>query len=157
MNIYRSGAKALPALLLGAGLVLATPAIAQDAGGFVKVESHQSFDTTVRALKEAVSHNQMMVMGHLDQAQVLSMTGLHLAGAQSFFVGNPQMGKKAFGMNPAAGAVLPARVYVWSDHGKTYIGYFKPSVLLDAVSPGFSPMAGMLDQKLAMIARDASK
>lgn len=158
MNTCRLKSKVLPALLFGAGLAFAGPAFAQGAGGFVKVRSHHSFAATVGALKRAVSHNKMMVLGHLNQANVLSVTGLHLAGAQSFFVGNPEVGKQAFGMNPAAGAELPARVTVWSDHGKTYIGYFKPSTLLGDISQRFpKKMAGMLDRKLAMIAQDASK
>lgn len=146
----------LGSLLLGASLAMAAPAFAQS-GSFVKVQSHRSFGATVSALKEAVSGNKMMVMGHINQAKVLSMTGLKLAGAESFLVGNPSMGKMAFGMNPAAGVVLPARVYVWSDHGKAYVGYFKPSVLLSEVGPGFDKMGGMLDMKLDMIAKAATK
>lgn len=149
-------ARFLPAVALGVSLAVSAPVFAQSAG-FVKVTSHESFPATVSALKRAVSSNHMMVMGHINQARVLSMTGLHLKGAESFLVGNPQMGKKAFGMNPAAGVVLPARIYVWADHGTTYVGYFKPSSLLTQVSPGFSMMGGMLDRKLDMIATDAAK
>lgn len=141
--------------LIAASMVLAIPAFAQDST-FVKVPSHHGFSATVSALKQAVSSNKMMVMGKINQAKVLSMTGLRLEGAESVLVGNPQMGKKAFGMNPAAGAVLPVRVYVWSDHGKTYVGYFKPSALLGQVDPGFKKMGGMLDMKLGMITKEAA-
>ncbi|MDE2112659.1 MAG: DUF302 domain-containing protein [Alphaproteobacteria bacterium] len=144
------------AALLGVSLTVAAPAVAQTSG-FVKTESHHSFAATVKALDEAVNGNQMMVMGRINQAKVLSMTGLKLEGAQSILVGNPQMGKKAFGMDPAAGVVLPARIYVWADHGKTYVGYFAPSSQLAQISPGFSMMSGMLDQKFAMIVKRATQ
>ncbi len=146
----------LASIALGLALVTAAPAFAQGAD-FIKVESQHSFASTVHHLKEAVSANQMMVMGHVNQGKVLSMTGLHLAGAESFLVGSPHMGKMAFGMNPAAGAVLPARIYVWSDHGKAYVGYFKPSSLMTQISPAFGKMAGMLDQKFAMITQGATR
>ena len=138
--------------LIGAGTVAA-----QAASSFVSVQSHQSYSATVSSLKEAVSSNGMMVMGQINQAKVLSMTGLKLEGAESFFVGNPNMGKKIFGMNPAAGAVLPARVYVWSDKGKAYVGYFKPSAELSEISPKLGMAGSMLDQKLQMVASQATK
>lgn len=126
-------------------------------GDFVSVQSHKSFAGTVSALKSAVAANHMMVMGTENQAKVLSMTGLHLAGAQSFLVGNPVSGKKAFQMNPAATAVLPARISVWVDHGKAYVGYLKPSAELKAIDPKFGMMSGMLDKAFAKIAHQATK
>lgn len=156
MNRIRFYQRFASAVLLGMSLTVAAPAFARDSD-FVKTESQHSFSTTVKALNQAVSANQMMVMGHINQAKVLSMTGLKLEGAESVLVGNPQMGKKAFGMNPAAGAVLPTRIYVWADHGKTYVGYFTPSSQLAQISPRFSQMAGMLDQKFAMISKQATR
>ena len=131
---------------------------ARDASGtFVNVTSHHGFDDTVAALKSAIASNNMMVMGSINQANVLSMTGLHLAGAESFLVGNPNSGKKAFSMDPAAGVVLPARIYVWADQGTTHVGYLKPSAGLTAVNPKFGMMAGMLDKSFADIAEQATK
>ncbi|MDA3914064.1 DUF302 domain-containing protein [Oleiagrimonas sp.] len=156
MRIHRNFM--LAALVATAAFAGVATASAQDASSaFVKVSSHEGFTATVSQLKQAVASNHLMVMGHIDQAKVLSMTGLHLEGAQSFLVGNPNMGKKAFGMNPAAGAVLPARIYVWSDHGKAYIGYFKPSAQLSAISPGFAMMGGMLDKKFHMLTEQAAR
>lgn len=141
---------------------LALGAISQaDAQGssssFVVLQSHHGFHGTVSALKSATSSNHMMIMGTEDQAKVLSMTGLHLAGAESFLVGNPVVGKKAFQMNPAATVVLPARISVWVDHGKTYVGYLKPSVELKAVDQKFGMMAGKLDKAFSNIAHEATK
>jgi uncharacterized protein (DUF302 family) len=141
----------------GAVFFIAGAAVAQGTSSFVKVASHASYSQTVGLLQKAISSNQLMVMGHINQAKVLSMTGLKLEGAETFLVGNPQMGKKALGMDPAAGAVLPARVYVWSDKGHTFIGYFKPSIQMTAISPGLSMIGNMLDKKLEMVTTQAAK
>lgn len=131
-------------------------ALADTSSHFVKIQSQHQFNETVDALKTSVKDHHMMVMGHTDQAKVLSMTGLHLKGGQSFLVGNPEVGKKAFSMNPAVGVELPARVYVWStDHG-TYIGYYQPSSQLEAISPKLGKMGHMLDEKLAGITKQAA-
>lgn len=147
----------LSVLLASATLFAAGSVMAKDAVSFVKIRSNQSYSQTVGALKQAVSSNRLMVMGHINQANVLSMTGLKLAGAESFLVGNPQMGKKAFSMNPAVGAVIPARIYIWSNQGKVWIGYFKPSSLMTAISPKFAKMGGMFDMKLHAIAAQAAR
>lgn len=154
-----TGARTL-ALATGAlALFLGATGIARAQGvsdSFISIQSHRDFGATVSALKSAISSNHMMVMGSENQARVLSMTGLHLAGAESFLVGNPVVGKKAFALNPAATAVLPARISVWVDKGKAYVGYLKPSAELQAVDPKFSKMSGKLDMVFANIAHQAA-
>jgi uncharacterized protein (DUF302 family) len=99
----------------------------------------------------------MMVMGSLDQASALSMTGLRLPGAETFFVGNPATGKMFFQADPAAGAVLPVRMYAWvNSAGKTEVGYIDPGPLLSAMSPKLASGAGKLTQMAAMITRAAT-
>lgn len=143
-------------LLVVTSVASTSVAFAQDSS-FVKVKSDNGFNETVSALKSSVKSHQMMVMGNMNQAKVLSMTGLQLDGAQTFFVGAPAMGKKAFGMNPAAGAVLPTRIYVWAAKGgQTYIGYFKPSEQLTAISPKFEQAGMMVDKKVDAIVSQAA-
>lgn len=148
---------ALAAGVLALGLGAGSVAQAQDtSGSFVSIQSHRNFGQTVSALKSAIGSNHMMVMGSENQARVLSMTGLHLAGAESFLVGNPVVGKKAFEIDAAATAVLPARISVWVENGKTYVGYLKPSAELKAVDPKFGMMAGKLDKVFSNIAHRAA-
>lgn len=120
--------------------------------------SARSFSATVAALKHAVAHNGMMVLGTLNQAGALSTTGLHLKGAESFFVGNPVVGKSLFQMNPAVGGEVPMRVYVWvNPQGKTELGYFQPSTLMGAISASLAKSGVMMNQKLAMIVKQAAQ
>ncbi|MGC8531720.1 MAG: DUF302 domain-containing protein [Acidiphilium sp.] len=144
-------------IVLGVTSGLSLVAHAQaPAGSFVQVQSAHNFTGTIAALKRSVAANHMMVLGTMNQAMQLSMAGMHLAGAQSFFIGNPVVGKKAFSMDAAAGVVLPVRIYVWSDHGKTFLGYLKPSVTMSAVDPKFAMPAAMLDKTFSSITDQAA-
>lgn len=125
---------------------------------FEETVSHQSFDATVAALKHAVASNGMMILGTLNQAGALSTTGLELKGAESFFVGNPVVGKKMFQMDPAVGAVIPLRVYVWvAQDGHTMLGYFRPSYLMSLVNPKMGKSAAMMNQTFAKLVAQATK
>lgn len=118
----------------------------------VNIQSNKSFDQTVAAFKMGVSKGGMMVMGTVDQGNMLKMTGLDMKGTL-FLVGNPNVGKQVFEKDPAAGLYLPVRVYIYqSASGQTFISYDKPSVLLKQFNNGaIDQTAGMLDQKLDML------
>lgn len=149
------------ALLLAGALALASPAFARSAGGtsatFITVKSNQDYSATVNALTHSVKNNGLMVMGKVNQKGILAMTGLHLAGAESFLVGNPRIGKKLFKADPAVAAVVPARISVWVRHGTTYVGYFKPSAQLTALSRKLSKPGHMLNAKFRKIVKEATQ
>ncbi len=156
INVRRTMVAASFGLALG---LLALPGMAKaDTLTFEQVVSHHSFSRTVSAIKKAVAMNKMMIVGQINQKKVLSMNGLRLKGALTLFIGNPVMGKKLFTMNPAAGAAVPVRLYVWVDSaGKTEIGYFKPSTLLAAVDPGLGMGGKMLDGTLDKLVHMVAK
>jgi uncharacterized protein (DUF302 family) len=146
-------------LFLAAGLALAglfaSPAFAQTTR--VTVESTHSYEQTVNNLKSAVGHGGMMVMGQVNQGNMLSMTGLKLK-ATLFLVGNPTVGKKLFEQNHGVGLYLPLRIFVTEDRdGKTYVSYDKPSELLGQFNNAtINGVAGMLDQKIQKLAQTAT-
>jgi uncharacterized protein (DUF302 family) len=131
-------------------------ALAQDS--IVKIQSQKSFDQTVSAVQSATSQNGLMVMGHLNQGQMLSMTGLQLK-AESFLVGNPNVGKRLFTADHAVGLFVPVRIFVYEDtDGHTYVSYAKPSAALGQLNnPQVSMIAQMLDQKIQGIAQAATR
>jgi len=65
--------------------------LAQDS--IVRVRSQDSFDQIVAKVQSATSQNGLMAMGHLNQGQMLSMTGLQLKG-ESFLLGNPRQPRR---------------------------------------------------------------
>ena len=123
----------------------------------VRVKAQGSVSQVASRLKKAVSDNGLMVMGHLDQGKVLGMTGADVT-SESFFIGNPQVGKKLFGADRGVGVAVPPRVNIYRDgQGQTYISYLKPSAELGAFgNEKIDKVAAMLDQKLAAIARAAA-
>lgn len=125
---------------------------------FVQVVSKAGFGATVSALKHSVASNGMMVLGTLNQKGALSTTGLHLKGAESFFVGNPVMGKKFFQMDPAVGTEVPVRVFVWvNPKGKTELGYYNPQVLFTALNPHMAKMGAKMAMMIGKIVQQAAK
>jgi hypothetical protein len=70
------------------GAAFSGMALAEDS--IVKIQSQHSFDQTVSQVQTATGQNGMMVMAHLNQGQVLAITGLQLK-AESFLVGNPNL------------------------------------------------------------------
>jgi uncharacterized protein (DUF302 family) len=119
----------------------------------VSVPSSKSFDQTVAAFKAAVSKGGMMVMSTIDQGNILKMTGLQMKGT-TFLIGNPNVGKKVFAQDPAAGLYLPIRVYIYENSaGKTFFSYDKPSAELKQFNnTAVDKTAAMLNQKLSMMA-----
>ena len=154
---YKTVVSRLFSLLLAAIVagMLALPAAAQES--HVTVASQKSFDQTVSQLKSAVSQGGMMVMGEVNQGNMLAMTGLKLK-ATLFLVGNPTVGKKIFEQDPAAGLYIPLRVFVYEGKdSKTYVSYDKPTSQLGTLNnQDISMTAGMLDQKLEGLAQMAT-
>ena len=126
-----------------------TQAYSQSGTGIVKVESSNNFNQTVSAFKKMVAGNGMMIMGQLNQGHVLSMTGISVK-SHSFFVGNPNVGKKLFSADRAAGVVVPVRVNIYEDtNGHTYVAYIPPSEEVASLNNRKVEMiTKMLDQKL---------
>ncbi len=118
----------------------------------VSVTSHASFGRTVATFKKLVAKNGMMILGTINQGKVMGMTGLSLK-SETFFVGNPTMGKKLFSAQRGAGVVIPVRVNIYvNSRGKTVVSYLEPSKELAAFhDPMLVKMGMMLDKNLAMM------
>ncbi len=153
---YRSALAVTAAALLSLSLA---PGLKAQANGdlLVRVQAQGSVSQVAGRLKQAVSQNGLMVMGQLNQGKILGMTGAKVE-SQSFFLGNPQLGKKLFAADEGVGVAVPVRINVYRDgQGHTVISYFKPSEELKAFgSPVLDKMAPMLDQKLHAIASAAA-
>ena len=124
---------------------------------FITVTSKYDYSTTLNKLQKAIKADGLMVLGQVNQQAVMSMTGLKLEGAHSYLVGNPRVGKKLFGMTAEVATVIPGRISVWANHGTTYVGYFKPSVLMGMINSSLSKPGTMLDKKFKQIVTDATR
>jgi uncharacterized protein (DUF302 family) len=146
-----------PAASAAASGAASAPSPAAVTAKFMTAISGSSFSSTVAALKHAVASNGMIVLGSLDQAKVLSMTGLSLQGAETFFIGNPATGKMFFQADPAAGMAVPVSMYVWgTSSGGSEIGYFNPGPLFSALNSKLSSGGQKLSMMASQIAKAAS-
>lgn len=127
-------------------------------GNIVTQQSNHDFNQTVSQIKSATSQNGLMVMGKLNQGRMLSMTGLNLK-AESFLVGNPNVGKKLFSADHAVGLYVPVRIFVYEGSGgHTYVSYEEPSTSLSQLNnPKVSMIAKMLNEKIHNIVQAATK
>jgi uncharacterized protein (DUF302 family) len=116
----------------------------------VRTVATGSVDQVLGGLKKMVADHGMMVMGELHQGKVLEMTGLKVK-SESIFIGNPNVGKKLFEIEPGAGVVLPVRVNIYENaEGKTVVAYIPPSRNLAGFNnPMLDQAAAMLDENLA--------
>lgn len=129
-------------------LAAAAPAVA--AGAVSRTVAKGSVEQVLGALKKMVADHGMMVMGELHQGKVLEMTGLKV-DSESIFVGNPNVGKQLFEIEPGAGVALPVRVNIYRNaDGRTVVAYVPPSRQLAGFeNPMLDKAAAMLDEKLA--------
>lgn len=124
--------------------------LAANGDAVVRTVAKGSVDQVLGGLKKMVADNGMMVMGELHQGKVLEMTGLKVK-SESIFVGNPNIGKKLFEIEPGAGVVLPVRVNIYENaEGRTVVAYIPPSRQLAGFdNPMLDKAAAMLDETLA--------
>ncbi|MEZ4649705.1 MAG: DUF302 domain-containing protein [Candidatus Eisenbacteria bacterium] len=103
-------------------------------------------------LRQAVEESGLRVMSELHQTKALATAGATVQ-SETFFVGNPEVGKHLFAIEPGAGVVLPMRMNVYVDAaGQTTIAYIPPSTELAAFgNPELDRAAQKLDAKLAGI------
>lgn len=140
--------------ILAVGLILSLLTVGASRAAAVDVASQvvaeKSVDQVLGALKKMVAGHGMMVMGELHQGKVLEMTGLKVR-SESVFVGNPNLGKKLFEIEPGAGVVLPVRVNIYENaEGKTVVAYVPPSQQLAGFgNPMLNEAGAMLDETLA--------
>lgn len=139
-------------------LFLAGGMRAQSTGNdLVRVRAKGSVSQVAGRIKKAASDQGLMVLGHINQGNILSITGASVE-SRSFFLGSPHVGKQLFSADDGVGAVVPPRVNVYRDaNGQTYIGYVKPSAELRAFdNQKIDHIAQMLDKKLRAVAREAA-
>ncbi len=141
----------IAAILFAGSLFQSGSTYAKEAG-LVTVQSKESFDQTVKDLRQLISKNGMMVLSELNQGKVLSMTGLSL-NAISLFVGNPQIGNKLFSADRGVGIAVPVRLNIYENtDGKTYVSYVKPTdQLSDFKAEAVQKISKMLDQKFEQL------
>jgi uncharacterized protein (DUF302 family) len=113
------------------------------------VETGKSFDQAATDLEQAVKRLGFGVLHVHDLAATLRNKGVAFAEqCKVFEVCNPQQAAKVLSTDMRLNMVLPCRISVFTDKGKTKIGLIKPVQMLAALSE---------DSALAQVAREVEE
>jgi uncharacterized protein (DUF302 family) len=95
------------------------------------VETAKDLDTAARDLEEAVKRNKFGVLHVHDLRKTLKEKGVHFPNACRILeVCNPQRAVQVLTGNMTMNLVLPCRISVYQEQGKTKIGMVRPTALL---------------------------
>jgi uncharacterized protein (DUF302 family) len=102
---------------------------------FYIVESKKSFSQAVTALELAVVSNGFGVLHVHDLGATLRKKGLAFdEQCQVFEVCNPVQAAKVLAADMQLNMALPCRISVYTEQGKTKIGFIKPQAMLSSLS-----------------------
>ncbi len=141
-------------------LAMAPAAWGQTSGGTNRVDktSKSSFKDTVKKVEAALKAEHMMIVAKIDHKNMLSMVGAKINGATTIEFGKPDMGKMLLPMNPAAGLLMPHKIYVYeTSDKKVVVSYEKASPAFAAYGPETATMGGMVDMMLDKVTSEATK
>ena len=122
-----------------------------------RLESTKSLDEVDKTLRESAQRHKFGILNVLDLKQTLSAKGFELGGeCRIYDVCNPQAAFDALGRAMAISAVLPCRISIFSEGGKTVLATVKPTDLMRATGlEGVEPLAAEIEQKIFAIMNES--
>lgn len=113
------------------------------------VDSSKSFDQAAQDLDAAVKAHSFGVLHVHDLGNTLRSKGQAFTEqCKVFEVCNPAQASKVLATDMRLNMVLPCRISVFSEHGKTRIGMILPTAMLASLSqdPALSKVAAEVEQ-----------
>jgi uncharacterized protein (DUF302 family) len=123
--------------------------------GVVVTESSSGYASTVASLIAAIEQRGLTVFGRVDHAGGARAAGLELADEELIVFGSPRAGTPLMQSDPRIGIELPLKLLVWSDRGRTLLGYRDPRELLDGYD--VAEHAAILEQMAKLLAELAAE
>lgn len=121
-------------------------------------QTKKSVEHATRDLEIAVAANGFGLLHTYDFREILAGKGFKLPGeCRVFEVCNPRQASEVLAVDMALNMVLPCRVSIYEDHGRTIIGMVPPSDLLPLVSvdPAIASLAHEVEATMKRIIDDA--
>lgn len=122
-------------------------------------ETSKSVDQAVHDVEAAVVKNGFGVLHTYDFRKTLAEKGFDLPQeCRVLEVCSPRQASEVLGMDMSLNLVLPCRLSIYQDKGRTLIGMVPPSALLSLVSvdPAIAKAAATVEQTMKAIIDDAS-
>ena len=124
------------------------------------VEVEKSVDQAEADLSAAVQRHKFGVLHTYDLQETLRKKGVEIETACRILeICNPQKAKDVLATDIDLNLVLPCRVSVYSDRGKTKIGMIRPTVMLKALSnsPALSVVAEEVEEAIIKMIDEATQ
>lgn len=118
-------------------------------------ESKLNVSSAVEKLKKDLMDNKWGILSVIDAKKILAeKLKVEFDDYIILDICNPGLAHKGLTINKQAGLVLPCKIVVYSDKGKTKVSLYRPTIALStAISlPGYDKLSG-----LAVEAEDALK
>ena len=115
------------------------------------VETSKSFEQAVQDLESAVKRNGFGVLHIHDLGTTLRSKGIAFeTECKILEVCNPQQAAKVLSTDMRLNMALPCRISVFTEKGKTKIGFIKPVQMLSALSkePALVQIAKEVEEKV---------
>lgn len=115
------------------------------------VKTSKSVDQAEADLSAAVQRHKFGVLHTHNLQETMKKKGVEFGNACRILeICNPQNAKEVLATDMDLNLVLPCRVSVYSDHGKTKIGMIKPTAMLKALSnsPALSRVAEEVEEAI---------
>ena len=122
------------------------------------VHSSKSLHDIDRSLREAAQRHKFGVLNVLDLKQTLSTKGIEIGQeCRVYDVCNPQAASKALTQDMTASAVLPCRISVFSQDGKTVLATVRPTDLMRATGlTGVDTLAEEIEREIVAMMDEAA-
>jgi uncharacterized protein (DUF302 family) len=114
------------------------------------VHSSKSLHDLDRSLREAAQRHKFGVLNVLDLKQTLSTKGIEIGReCRVYDVCNPHAASEALMQDMTASAVLPCRISVFSQEGKTVLATVRPTDLMRATGlTGIDTLAEDIEREI---------
>lgn len=121
-------------------------------------ETTKSVDRAFQDLEASVKQHGFGMLHYYDFRKTLAEKGFNLANeCRVLEVCNPKQASEVLNVDMSLNMVLPCRISIYEDKGKTFIGMVPPSVLLSLVSndPVIAAASADVERAMKEIIKDA--
>ncbi|MDG6998108.1 MAG: DUF302 domain-containing protein [Nitrososphaerota archaeon] len=109
------------------------------------VEAHGNVEDVVERLIKELSSQRFGILANIDVKKLIKeKLGQDMLGYVLLDVCNPLHAKKAIDSHKEVGLVLPCKILVYEDNGRTLISLYRPTEAIKLL--GFSDLAPLADE-----------
>jgi uncharacterized protein (DUF302 family) len=115
------------------------------------VEADADVPTVAARIEQALHEMGVTVFARIDHGAAARAVGLELPDEVVLVFGDPAVGTRLMQAEPRVGFDLPLRMLVWSQNGRTAVGYRDPREL--DIDPAPAPVRAVLEGMHALLER----